>query len=134
MLRIPNPDARVEFIEAAMRLLEIDESNIRGLTEIAKVYRGQGRLNDAEASLTKVLDRRRNDLNARTELAKIYQRQGKLNEAATIAEQILAFDPVNDFAMSELLGVWNRQGEKEKCKKSLHAPQNNIQHINLLIS
>lgn len=26
MLRIPNPDAKVEFIEAAMRLLEIDES------------------------------------------------------------------------------------------------------------
>ena len=24
--------------------------------------------------------------------------------------------------------------EKEKCKKSLHTPQNDIQHINLLIS
>jgi tetratricopeptide (TPR) repeat protein len=109
------------------RSIEIDANNLRAIFQAGRIDRVQSRLEDAEASFLKVLEkypRDRMSLQQLGELAKIKadtvapeQRRDQLGVARGYYEAILAIDPEDVGAHYNMMIIYQKLGMREEARQ-----------------
>ena len=102
-----------------VQYLSIHPEEIKGRTELGKVYQKLGKWEDAERVLKESIKIDNNHIHARTELGKVYQKMEKWGEAERVLKESIDLDNHNIHARTELGKVYQKLEKWEEAERVL---------------